>query len=72
MYVCMHMAMLSVRCAHIMGIHTYIPPDPMNHVRIFKGWALQDAPSKLVQLWYKSFPPGRFLPGRNEEANYVE
>ena len=34
----------------------------MNHVKIFKGGPLQDAPSKLVQLWYKSFPPGRFLP----------
>jgi len=44
----------------------------MNHVKIFKGWPLQDAPSKLVQLWYKSFPPGRFLPRGNEEANYVE
>jgi len=42
------------------------PPDPMNHF-ICKGW-----PSKLVQLWYKSFPPGRFLPGGNEEANCVE
>ena len=48
------------------------PPAPMNHVKIFKGWPLQDAPSMLVQLWYKSFPPGRFLPGGNEEANYVE
>jgi len=44
----------------------------MDHVKIFKGWPLQDASSKLVQLWYKSFPPGRFLPGGNEEANYVE
>jgi len=52
-------------------IYTY-PPDPMDHVKIFKGWPLQDAPSKLVQLWYKSFPPGRFLPGGNEEANCVE
>ena len=33
------------------------PPAPMNHVKIFKGWPLRDAPSKLVQLWYKSFPP---------------
>ena len=48
------------------------PPAPMNSVKIFKGWPLQDAPSMLVQLWYKSFPPGRFLPGGNEEANYVE
>ena len=51
---------------------TLDPPDPMNHVKIFKGWPLQDAPWKLVELWYKSFPPGRFLPGGNEEANYVE
>jgi len=35
----------------------------MNHVKIFKGWPLQDAPLKLVKLWYKSFPQGR---------NYVE
>jgi len=26
------------------------PPAPMNNVKIFKGWPLQDAPSKLVQL----------------------
>jgi len=44
----------------------------MNHVKIFKGWPLQDAPSNLVQLFYTSFPEGRFLPGGNEEANYVE
>jgi len=48
------------------------PPDPMNHVKIFNWWPLQDAPSELVQLWYKSFPWGRFLPGGNEETNYVE
>jgi len=52
--------------------HVSGPPAPMNHVKIFKGWPLQDAPSMLVQLRYKSFPPGRFLPGGNEEANYVE
>ena len=33
------------------------PPTPMNNVKIFKGWPPRDAPSKLVQLWYKSFPP---------------
>ena len=33
------------------------PPDPINHVKIFKGWPPRDAPSKLVQLWYKTFPP---------------
>ena len=54
-----------------MRIHKH-PPAPMNHVKIFKGWPLRDAPSKLVRLWYKSFRPGMFLPGRNEEANYVE
>ena len=48
------------------------PPDLMNHVKIFKGWPLQDAPWKLVKLWYKSFPLGRFLPGGNEKVNYVE
>ena len=31
------------------------PPAPMNHVKI-KGWPPRDAPSKLVQLWYKTFP----------------
>ena len=33
------------------------PPAPMNHVKIFEGWPLRDAPSELVQLWYKTFPP---------------
>jgi len=33
-----------------------IPPAPMNLVKIFKGWPPRDAPSKLVQLWYKTFP----------------
>ena len=32
------------------------PPAPMNHVKIFKGWPPRDAPSKLVQLWYKTIP----------------
>jgi len=32
------------------------PHAPMNHAKIFKGWPLRDAPSKLVQLWYKIFP----------------
>jgi len=32
-------------------------PAPMNHVKIFQGWPPQDASSKLVQLWYKTFPP---------------
>ena len=43
----------------------------MNHVKKFKFkvWSLQDAPSMLAQLRYKLFPPGRFLPGGNEEAN---
>jgi len=38
-------------------MHGGRPPAPMNHVKIFKGWPLQDAPS--LQLFYKSFPPGR-------------
>jgi len=45
----------------------------MNHAKILKvGWPCQDASWELVTRWYKSFPPGRFLPGGNEEANYVE
>jgi len=28
----------------------------MNHAKIYKGCPLRDAPSKLVQLWYKTFP----------------
>jgi len=37
--------------------HPTHPPAPMNHVKIFKGWPPRDAPSKLVQLWYKTFAP---------------
>jgi len=36
--------------------HFAHPPAPMNHVKISKGWSLRDAPSKLVQLWYQTFP----------------
>jgi len=32
------------------------PPAPINHVNIFKGWPLRDAPLELVQLWYKICP----------------
>jgi len=34
-----------------------IPPAPMNHIKQFKGWPPRDAPSVLVQLCYKKFPP---------------
>ena len=27
----------------------------VNHVKIFKGWPLRDAPLKLVQLLYKTY-----------------
>jgi len=41
-------------------VHTASAPSPptasRNHVKIFKGWPLRDAPSKLVQLWHKTFP----------------
>jgi len=37
------------------------PPAPMNHVQIFKGWPPRDAPSKLVQLWYKTVARGANL-----------
>ena len=45
------------------------PPAPMNHVTKFKGWPPQDAPSGLVQLWYKTFPLDRFLSGGNKKTN---
>jgi len=32
------------------------PPAPMNHVKLYKGCPPRDAPSKLLQLWYKTFP----------------
>ena len=35
-------------------LSTY-PAAPINHVKIFKGWPPRQAPSKLVQLWYKHF-----------------
>jgi len=31
----------------------------MNHVKIFKGWPPRDAPSTLVQRWYKTFSPNQ-------------
>ena len=46
------------------------PPAPMNHVKIFKGWPPRDAPSKLVQLWYKSFQQDQR--GRNEKTKQIE
>jgi len=30
---------------------------PVNNVKILKGWPPRDAPSELVQMWYKTFPP---------------
>ena len=39
----------------------------MIHVNIFKGWPLRDAPTGLVQLWYKTCPPGH--DGRVEMKN---
>jgi len=45
---------------HMFGVNhsvNDVPPAPMNHVKIFKGCPPRDTPSKLVQLWYKSFPP---------------
>jgi len=77
---CMHnvcaLCMHNVCALFTISMHTSFlcthPPASMNHVKIFKGWPLQDAPAMLVQLWYKSFEPGRFLPGGNEQANYVE
>ena len=62
----------STLCSHVCTRLPSLPPAHMNHVKIFKGWPLRDAPSMLVQLWYTTFPPDRFLSGGNEQTNYVE
>ena len=46
-------------------------PAPVNHVKIFKGWPLRDAPSELVQLWYKTFLPDRFLSGEMKKPTML-
>ena len=42
----------SMRCF----LFSLCPPAPMNHAKIFKGRPPRDVPSKLVQLWHKTFP----------------
>ena len=44
-----------------------VPPAPMNYVKIFKSWLPRDPPSKLVQLWYETFPSDQR--GGNEKHN---
>jgi len=60
-HICLYMTIYAYKYVYMyINIHIYIyiyPPAPMNHVKIFKGWPPRDAPSKLVQLWYKTFPP---------------
>jgi len=46
-------------------------PAPMNHIEKFKGWPLRDAPSELVQLWYKTFLPDRFLSGEMKKPTML-
>ena len=55
-YTYMHIYICICTYKHI-GLHALRagPPAPMNHVKTFKGWPLRDAPSELVQLWYKTF-----------------
>jgi len=36
------------------------PPTPMICVKIFQGWPPRDAPAKLVQLWYKTWPADNY------------
>jgi len=36
------------------------PPDPMNHVQIFKGQTRRFVHWELVRNWYKTFPPDHF------------
>jgi len=35
----------------------FIPPDPMNHVKIFKDLSRRFALSELVPNWCQIFPP---------------
>ena len=61
-YICIYVYILYTYIyTHPMCTYIYLPyiylPAPMNHVKIFKGWPPGDAPSKLVQLWYKSCRP---------------
>ena len=44
-------------CACVYVLSAACLPAPMNHAKIFKGWPPQDAPSELVQLWYKLCAP---------------
>jgi len=53
-HVCVMSYISCVTCRVVCAIS---PPAPMNHLKIFKGWPPRDAPSTLVQLWYKSFRP---------------
>ena len=57
--VCIYTCIYVYIYAHVYAcLYTYMNlPAPMNHVNVFKGWPLRDAPSKLLQLWYKTFPP---------------
>jgi len=62
LYIYVHIYISVCICLYIYvqiyTMYTYIyPPAPMNRVKIFKGWTPRDAPSKLVQRWYKSLPP---------------
>jgi len=42
---------LSLSCVSLsLVVCVSLPPAPMNHVKTFKGWPLQDTPSMLVKL----------------------
>jgi len=63
-YVYKHIYMYDTPVCIYMYTYMYIyigtrddPPAPMIHVKIYKGWPPRDAPSKMVQLWYKTFQP---------------
>ena len=57
-------------------MYTYIytpcfPPDPMNHVKIFKGPLHQYALWELVPNWYKSFSPDHFGQAEMKDSNML-
>ena len=49
-------------------VYIYVPPDPTNHVKIFKGHPLRFALWELVPNRYKSFPRDHFGQGEINDS----
>ena len=55
-----HYKTLQHTATHCNTLET-LPPDPMNHAKIFKGWSPRHGPSELVPQWLKTFSPEHFV-----------